>query len=190
MPPTAALLTTLLAVLLTAGCEAGLAGQARRQEESRQPVSGWLAVPAAAQAVEVTRHVDGDTLWVRAVGPGVVPAGREVVVRLLEIDAPETRAGEECFGERASAQLARLLPVGSRAAVARDRELLDPYGRHLLYVWDADGRSVNELMVRRGFATAALVEPNDGHIERMLRAEASARAAGRGLWGRCDGPAA
>ena len=161
------------------------------QVESRagpEPVAEVVSAqaPADAQAVEVTGHVDGDTLRVTAIGRGVLPGGREVVVRLLEVDTPETWAGPECFGEQASAALARLLPVGERAQVVPDRELLDRYGRHLLYVWDADGRLVNELLVRRGLATAVLYEPNDRHLERMRVAEVEARDAGRGLWGQCD----
>ena len=183
-PQLGPLLGLLVALLLVVGLPACAQTGSRAGPE---PVAEMVSaqVSADAQAVEVTRHVDGDTLLVRAVGRGALPGGREVVVRLLEVDAPETWVGPECLGEQASAALARLLPVGARARVVPDREPLDRYGRHLLYVWDADGRLVNEVLVRRGLATAVLHEPNDRHIERMRAAEARARDAGRGLWGRC-----
>lgn len=185
MPPTAVLLVSLLlAAPVVAGCSAAPAEPAATAV--RPTVPGGIPVPGAAQVVEVTRHVDGDTLRVRAAGLGVLPEGREVVVRLLEVDAPETKAGPECFGEQAAAELARLLPLGSRASVVPDREPLDRYGRHLLYVWDAQGRSVNELLVQRGLATAVLYEPNDRHIVWLRRVEAEARERGRGLWGACS----
>lgn len=147
-----------------------------------------LRAPAAAQPVTVVWHADGDTVRVRVTGAGSLPRGEELAVRLLGIDAPE-ESPRACFADEATAALTRLLPVGGRAFVVPDEVPVDRYGRHLLYAWNADGVLVNEVMVRGGFATALLVEPNDDHIERMRSAEASARDARRGLWGACERPA-
>jgi micrococcal nuclease len=147
-----------------------------------------LAVPRGAQKVTIAWVSDGDTVVVRAVSRGVLAVGELEHVRLLEIDTPESKDPDlpvQCFALRATAATERLLPRGSVAWVAPDRELRDRYGRALLYVWNADGVFVNERLVRRGFAKAVLFRPNDGHIELMREAEVVARAAGRGLWSAC-----
>jgi micrococcal nuclease len=148
------------------------------------------ATPSRASATAtVVRLVDGDTLIVRrATGvPGVLRAG-ETRVRLLEIDTPESvtpGVPVECYGREATRELAQLTPPGSVVRVVPDRQLLDIYGRTLLYVWNARGQFVNLELVRSGAAEAVLYEPNDRYIDVMDRAEAQARRAGAGRWSRC-----
>lgn len=149
-------------------------------------------IPRGAQAATVLSITDGDTLHVRALRPGpVLHSTGDVTVRLLEIDTPETVDPSQpvaCFGEKASAELSRLVPPGSRVWVLPDRQLIDPYGRTLLYMWRRSGARttfVNLELVRRGYARAVLYEPNDRYIAPMRAAEATARAADRGLWGAC-----
>jgi micrococcal nuclease len=148
------------------------------------------SVPVGAQEVTVSRHTDGDTLHVVAVDRGAaVATGVDTTVRLLEIDAPESvdpRTPPQCFGGGASRRLAELLPVGSHAWVLPDRELLDPFGRTLLYLWNDDGTFVNMAMVREGMAKAVLYEPNDAYIDLLRQAERRARKAHAGLWRACD----
>lgn len=147
-------------------------------------------VPADAERAVVVDHVDGDTLRVRGTGGSdLLPATEDTTVRLLEIDTPESVAPGspvECHAERSSAALARLLPLRSEVWVAPDRELLDQYGRMLLYVWDESGRFVNLELVASGHARAVLYEPNDRYIDQLRRAESRARSAAAGLWGRCE----
>ena len=152
---------------------------------SLSPTAG---VPRSVEPARVVSHVDGDTVrLVGAEGSRLLPDG-ETSVRLLEVDTPEpARDGRpaECFADEATAALARMLPAGDDLWVDRDEELHDQYGRTLLYLWTDDGTFVNLELVRQGYARAVLFEPNDGHIERIRRAEDEARAAGRGLWGAC-----
>lgn len=146
------------------------------------PVAG--GVPDEAEPARVVSHVDGDTI--RLTGSGLVEA--ETSVRLLEIDTPElARDGEpaECFAEEAGAALRDMLPLGEEVWVAADRDLYDPYGRMLLYLWTDEGEFVNLELVRLGFARSVLFEPNDAYIAQMRAAEAEARADARGLWGAC-----
>lgn len=63
-------------------------------------------------------------------------------------------------------------------------ESRDRYGRALAYVWLADGRSLNLLLVERGFAQPLTIPPNADLAERIGAAARAAREAGRGLWGR------
>lgn len=145
------------------------------------------AAPPRSERAVVVRIVDGDTLWLRSDGGGLVSSDR-TTVRLLEVDTPETVApGQpvECYGAEAAEALAALVPVGSPVWVLPDRDLIDPYDRMLLYVWNAEGVFVNLELVRSGAAQAVLYAPNDRHIDRMRAAERRARAARRGLWGAC-----
>lgn len=149
-----------------------------------------VGVPQQATTVTVVRLVDGDTLIVRSpvAVPGVLAAG-ESRVRLLELDTPESVAPGvplQCYAERATEELARLAPPQSRVSVLPDADLLDIYGRTLLYVWNARGDFVNLDLVRAGAAESVLYEPNDRYIDVMRRAESRARTDRVGLWGQCD----
>ena len=143
-------------------------------------------VPPAAQAAVVSRHVDGDTIWVRVDEPGgPLPAGAEHKIRLLEIDTPEVNPEPECYGPEASAYAQRQMPLGSTVHLVADREDTDRYGRFLRYLWTAGGTFYNHDAVREGYARAVLYEPNDAHIEQLRAAEVQARGEGAGLWGAC-----
>lgn len=174
------------AVVVLCGCAGTGDPRALPEDASRVP-SGFRA-PPDAQRVEVTGHVDGDTIRVRARQRGVLPRGVETTVRLLEIDAPETRhhgQPAECLADEASAELARLLPVRETGWVLRDRDLFDRYGRTLVYVWTERGVFVNRELVGRGLATAELHEPNHRFIGTMRAAQSRARRDARGMWGAC-----
>ncbi len=152
-----------------------------------------LPLPAGAQEAVVDRHIDGDTLALRGLAAGpVLSSTSQITVRLLEIDTPETKqpgTPVQCYGLEASARLAALAPVGTRVYVVADRERTDQYGRDLLYLWDAQGASINLSLVEGGFAKALLYAPNDRYITVLRAAESAAKTAGRGLWGACAGPA-
>lgn len=143
-----------------------------------------LPVPIGAQRAVVVRHTDGDTFWLRGVGVGPVPA-RRTKVRLLEVDTPEVFGTPGCFGTEASARTAALLPVGAEVQVETDQAARDRYGRLLLYVWTPSGASLEELLLRDGYARVLYVRPNQRHLAVLRRVEAQARQARRGLWGAC-----
>lgn len=130
---------------------------------------GPVSPQAPSSACVVERIVDGDTIH----------CGGESV-RLLLIDAPEEDQGP--FGRAAQAFLEAILPVGSEAGIALDIEKRDRYGRLLAYVYRPDGRMVNAMMVRQGFAVAYSVPPNVRHIDMIRAAADSARTAGIGLY--------
>lgn len=148
---------------------AGHAGSA----DAAAPVD---AVPEHATPAVVASITDGDTLRVNV-------DGRNVPVRLLELDAPEVDGA--CGAAEATAALSTLAPVGTTVWLEPDVERRDRYGRLLRYVWRADGTMVNRALVRRGWARARLYPPNDGHWRSMRRAGARARRRGAGLWRRC-----
>jgi micrococcal nuclease len=117
----------------------------------------------------ITRIVDGDTVHCSG-----------VKIRLLLIDSPERK--QRPFGQRATQQLARLIPVGTTVRLEYDLDRTDRYGRTLAYLYTPGGTLVNEAMVRQGFAVPLVYPPNVRYVERIRAAASTARAARAGLW--------
>ena len=157
-----------LAALLTVFALAGCAAPAADPQE-----------PGQRTTERVTKHTDGDTLWLSGIGK----------VRLIGMDTPEVYGGVECFGREASAFVERTVPLGTEVRYRLGVEERDRYGRALAYVWLRDGRFLNRLLVARGYATPLTVPPNVEYEDLFVRVARRAREAGRGLWGRpgCSG---
>jgi micrococcal nuclease len=143
------------------------------------------AGPATA-SVLVVRAVDGDTLEVEI-------EGRREDVRLIGVDTPETVKPDEpvqCFGPQASAFTHRVAD-GRRASLLFGVERRDVYERLLAYVQfgepplDVARRSLNAMLLRRGFARTLTFPPNDRFAATFRRLELRAARTGRGLWDAC-----
>lgn len=130
----------------------------------------WQGRPRVADVgtCVVRTTSDGDTLR--------CADGRRV--RLLGIDAPEL---DQAAGSASRGALQRLLRPGQRVRLETDVQRRDPFGRTLAYVWIGP-RLINEEMVRGGFAVTLTYAPNVRYVERLRRAQATARAARAGLW--------
>jgi micrococcal nuclease len=165
-PPGLGQLAALLTVLALAGC----AAQATDPDPDK---------PGRLTPERVTKHTDGDTLWLSGIGK----------VRLIGVDTPEVYGEVECFGHEASAFVERTVPLGSEVRYRLGVEERDRYGRALAYVWLRDGRFLNRLLVARGYAQPLTVPPNVEYEDLFVRVARRAREAGRGLWGRpgCSG---
>ena len=150
-------LAPLLTVLALAGCATPVADSGRAQRATER----------------VTKHTDGDTLWLSGIGK----------VRLIGVDTPEVYGQVECFGHEASAFVERTVPLGSEVRYRLGVEERDRYGRALAYVWLHDGRFLNRLLVARGYAQPLTVPPNVEYKDLFVRVARRARQAGRGLWG-------
>ena len=70
----------------------------------------------------------------------------------------------------------RLLPLGARVRYSLGVERRDRYGRALAYLYTGDGRFVNLLLVRRGYAQPLTIPPNDRFAARFVAAARRARA--------------
>jgi micrococcal nuclease len=128
----------------------------------------------------VDHVVDGDTIVLEG----------DVTVRLVQIDAPETRAGPECFGEEADDAARRLLPRGAEVRLVRDpaTDDADRFDRLLRWVVRRDGVAVNLRLVEQGAAAPYFFDGVRGdHARELERAAAAARSARRGLWDACPG---
>jgi micrococcal nuclease len=123
----------------------------------------------------VTKHTDGDTLWLSGIGK----------VRLIGVDTPEVYGGVECYGREASAFNARIV-AGERVRLVRDVVERDRFGRLLAYVYRArDGLFVNAELARAGYARTLTIAPDVRYAARFAALAREARAAGRGLWSAC-----
>jgi micrococcal nuclease len=135
----------------------------------------------------VVRVIDGDTIAVSVGG------GRERSVRLLGIDTPEThRPGTpiECGGPQATQNMEALARPGTPVRLETDpsQDRVDRYGRLLAYVRLPDGRLAEEAQLAAGWATVYVFAGRPvARDASFRRAQAGARAAGRGVWGRCGG---
>jgi micrococcal nuclease len=121
----------------------------------------------------VAKVTDGDTVRLRGLGR----------TRLIGVDTPEVYGGAECYGREASAFARRHLKPGARVRYELGVEPRDRYGRALAYVWLADGRFFNLMLVEQGYATQLTVPPNVEYADKFRAAVRRARKAGRGLWG-------
>ena len=143
-------------------------------------------IPPDAFQMTVDGVHDGDTLRARVTAPNAVVTDTESTrVRLIGVDTPEISPAVECWGAEATTSLSTLLPPGSTLWAAADREVLDQYGRHLLYLWTTDGTFVNAQLIARGDGTVMVFAPNTLHEQLFRSLEAQAASGGRGLWGSC-----
>ncbi len=128
----------------------------------------------------VTKVVDGDTFWIEDGSP------KGLKVRMIGIDAPETRRSENkevgYYGTEAKAYLERRLR-GQKVCLEYDVDRRDRYGRELAYVYLPDGTFVNAELIRGGYAVLLTIAPNVRHAEEFARLQAEARAEKRGVWG-------
>ena len=154
------------------------AGPADRSESQASTVPA-IAMPAGATPATVNYVHDGDTLFL------TTPTDPNLKVRLIGIDTPEVGYNLECYGDEATAILRGVLPEGSTVFITPDREPLDQYGRSLLYVFTAEGSSVNLTMITSGAAEAVRIGQNDAYWEQLSTAESIAASTGAGMWGAC-----
>jgi micrococcal nuclease len=130
----------------------------------------------------VVRVIDGDTIRVRLDKPS-----EQRTVRYIGVDTPESVApGEpvECFAKAAS-DFNRRLVAGRRVRLVLGEERRDRYGRLLAYVSVEGGPSVEEELLRRGFARTLTIAPNDARAPHFSALERRAKREQRGLWGTC-----
>ncbi|TXH52926.1 MAG: thermonuclease family protein [Desulfurellales bacterium] len=97
-------------------------------------------------AVLVDRVVDGDTVAFSWLVKGQA--------RLFGVNTPEVTGATREAGLAAAAQLRAMIPAGGvvRAKVHGE----DKYGRTLLTLFDAEGKSINERLILSGHAKVYL----------------------------------
>lgn len=125
------------------------------------------------------RVVDGDTIV-------VVQGGKDVHVRLIGVDTPETkdpRRPVQWFGKEAT-EFTTDMVLGKPVILTRDSSTkpVDFYGRMLAYVW-VHGVLLNKEIIRKGYGHVYVKYPFDAEKMKEFRlAEREAREHKRGLW--------
>lgn len=187
-----ALLVMSLA-LTAAGCATSSEPVAPSTSRTPPPTDTTSTSPAPSRPRgevmrgQVVYVSDGDTIGVRL--DGVVRR-----VRLLGIDAPETKdpdAPVACYGPEASARAHVLMPRGASMTIVTDptQDRIDTFGRLLAYVFrTGQSRPINQQLVIDGAARVYVYRRSRPPLRTadFRRAEATARAAKRGLWGACS----
>ncbi len=143
-------------------------------------------IPAGAEPATRASATDGDTIR-------VFLDGADEPVRLILIDTPETNhptIPAQCYGQEATAFLARLLSLGGDLYLEADVSDRDRFDRLLRYAWlDFGGGEVylvNEVMARSGYAAQSTFPPNVKYEAQIREAAAFAREHGYGLWAACQ----
>lgn len=140
-----------------------------------------LITPIAAQPIDenatVIKIVDGDTI-------DVLVNTNTYRVRYIGIDTPET--GECYYTEAKNANGTWV--NGQTVRMERDISNVDRYDRLLRYIYLADGRMVNELLVREGFAFSKRYAPDTKNAALFDAAQIDAAKARSGMWTACNLP--
>lgn len=154
---------------------------------------------------DLAKYLDQDSLkiyQVSDIGDGdtykVLIQNQEFKIRLLGIDTPESsnnpktrrdsqRGGQDVqeiitLGKLATEFVHNHLNEGDSVRLVLDVEHFDRYDRILAYVYLRDGRMINEILVREGYAQVMTIPPNVKYQELFLEAQREARNSKRGFW--------
>lgn len=133
----------------------------------------------ASQYIFVTKVIDGDTFWGNDAGLD------EVRVRLLGIDAPESRKSEHkevgYYGKESEEYLKALLSH-KKVRLEYDVDKYDQFGRTLAYVFLEDGTFVNAELLKQGYARVMTFPPNVKYADEFIRLQRKARRSKVGMW--------
>jgi micrococcal nuclease len=139
----------------------------------------------------IIQIVDGDTLTIQH-------NGRAEKIRLIGIDAPESNINNKTkkdaargngdidtitkMGKEATRFVKKIVKPGDPVTIEFDKQTRDKYGRLLGYVYLANGKMLNEEIVKAGYANLLTYPPNVKYQDRFLKAYREARENSRGLW--------
>ena len=135
------------------------------------------------QKCRIACVVDGDTIKVKD------DDGKEVSVRMIGIDAPESRPNKRLelqmkqqnkdretileLGEKSKVHLKELVRNNEFVYLEFDVQKYDKYGRVLAYVYILDKNKMlamlNEQMLKDGFACLLTIPPNVKHVKNFRK---------------------
>ena len=144
--------------------------------QTKTPSNYTASVPPSAQAADVVRVIDGDTIEVTI-------SDAVYTVRYIGVDTPETKhptRGVELYGPEA-AERNRQLVDGKTVYLEKDVSETDRYGRLLRYIY-VDDVMVNAVLVEEGYAQVSTYPPDVKHVDLFLKLQREAREESRGLW--------
>lgn len=135
------------------------------------------AAPKNTVPVTLVETVDGDTIKVNY-------KGKVETIRYLLIDTPEEKKPGTCVQPYAVDAYNRnkQLVNSGKLTLEFEKSRTDKYGRLLAYVF-VDGKSVQETLLREGFARVAYIyEPPYKYLSNYQRAEQAAKKKRLNIW--------
>lgn len=143
------------------------------------PLPQFITGTTTAVVVQV---IDGDTI-------DVIAEGRTNTqrVRYIGIDTPEpyAEAEPECGSAAASLRNQELVS-GQNVVLVPGADPYDKYDRLLAYVYVGD-TFVNETLIREGYATVMMIQPNTQYQNDFNNLYKNARKEKTGIWATCAG---
>lgn len=124
----------------------------------------------------------------------VMRDGKITKIQLIGVDAPEVnvydgKKNRQCFGGEAEDLAANLFFKENREITMENDAAAgetDPYGRSLKYVYLADGRMLNEELIKEGLARVYYdSEHNYSEHDKFENLQEEAKKENRGLWDVC-----
>ncbi|MBC1333443.1 thermonuclease family protein [Listeria booriae] len=137
-------------------------------------------MPENTVPVTLDRVVDGDTLSIKFEGDSTSKK-----LRLLLVDTPESvkpGVAVQPYAKEASNYMKTLMQGAKLQLEYDEGGATDKYGRILAYLY-ADGKNVNEIMVRKGFARVAYIyKPNTRYVKQLQEAQSKAKQEKLNIW--------
>lgn len=145
-------------------------------------------IPINLEKAELTRCVDGDTVYVR------IENNEEQKLRLIGVDTPETVHPEkqvEFYGKEAS-DFTKSNLSGKNLYLEKDVSHTDRYDRLLRYVWleapteisesEIRSKMFNAILILDGYGQVSTFPPDVKYSEYFVKFQDEARNNKRGLW--------
>lgn len=155
-------------------------GNVQQSEWGSKPVS--KAIPSEQIPVTLVETIDGDTIKVKL-------NGKVETVRYLLVDTPESKKPGMCvqpYAAEASERNNQFVENGHITLEFEQGDKRDAYGRLLAYTY-ADGQSVQESLLKEGFARVAyILNPPYKYLEDFKAAETKAKTNKLNIWSRPD----
>lgn len=147
-----------------------------------------IAPVIALETATVTKHVDGDTVYVK------LENGKEYKLRMIGVDTPETvhpTKGVEFYGKEASNFTESTL-LGQTVYLEKDVSETDRYDRLLRYIWleqpteisreEIKSKMFNAILVANGYAQVSTYPPDVKYQDYFTDFAKEAREKELGLW--------
>ena len=129
----------------------------------------------AKEKVSFSSCVDGDTAK-------FILNKKEITVRFLAINTPETGTNEEPYGIEASEYTCKTLKNAKKIELEYDpkSDKKDKYDRYLAWVF-VDGKLLEEELIKKGLASVAYVYDDYKYVDTLKKAEETAKKNKKGI---------
>lgn len=170
----------LLLLILFSACKSK-SGQnnIRSKQEIQINIEESKSFVPHSNTYTVHKVVDGDTFYCTDQN------NDELKVRLIGIDAPETRnrfkKKKGYYGEEAKDYLTALI-LDKEVKLEYDVNKYDQYNRILAYAYTVDNTFINAELIKSGFARIMTIQPNSKHADLFYNLQIEARNNKKGLW--------